>query len=182
VSRLRSVLVRAGFDAGRAITSVSGCYQLHLPADAWLDVEACTRAIDAAEAALRHGDVVGAWGEATVAASIGRRPVLAGDDLPWVDDLRASLATARVRALGCLTEVWLARGVPALAIRLATESVALDPFREPPYRQLMAAHFLAGDRAQALRTYERCARLLAAELGVAPHPETTALRDRLSGA
>ena len=53
--------------------------------------------------------------------------------------------------------------------------------REPPYRQLMRAHFLAGDRSQALRTYERCAHLLAGELGVDPHPETTALRDQLSG-
>ncbi len=181
LSRLRTVLVRAGFDAGRAITSVSGCYQLHLPHDAWIDAEACARAIDAAEAALRHGEPTRAWSEATVAAAIARRPVLAGEDLPWVDDLRTSLGAARVRALECLTEVWLASGNPALAISLATESIALDPFREPPYRLLMRAHFLAGDRAQALRTYDRYAHLLATELDAPPHPETTALRDHLAG-
>ena len=39
----------------------------------------------------------------------------------------------------------------------------------------MQAHSAAGDDAEALRTYERCRRLLAEELGAYPSPETEAL-------
>lgn len=180
VSKLRTVLVRAGFDPDRALTMVSGCYQLHLPADGWVDLEACPRAVDAAEAALRRGDVAAAWGDATVASAIARRPFLAGEDAPWVDDVRRRLRRWRVRALDCLTDVWLERGDAPLAISLASESIGLEPYRESAYRHLMRAHFLAGDRGEALRTYDRCARVLDTELGVAPHPDTVALRDALA--
>jgi SARP family transcriptional regulator, regulator of embCAB operon len=180
VSKVRGVLVRAGVDAERVIATVSGCYQLRLPAGAWVDLEACPLALDRGEAALRRGDVAAAWSEATVASAIARRPFLPGEDQPWVDEVRARLRGWRVRALDCLTDVWLTRNNPALALSLASESVGLEPFRESGYRHLMRAHHLAGDRAEALRVYERCARLLEAELGVAPHPQTTALRDEIA--
>jgi SARP family transcriptional regulator, regulator of embCAB operon len=36
----------------------------------------------------------------------------------------------------------------------------------------MTAHFTTGNRAEALRAYERCRVLLAEELGVGPSPAT----------
>jgi hypothetical protein len=78
-----------------------------------------------------------------------------------------------------LAEVWLQRGNASLAIAVAAEAVGLEPFRESGYRQLMRAHVLAGNRAEALRTYEWCVRILADEIGVEPDHETTALRDSL---
>ena len=45
----------------------------------------------------------------------------------------------------------------------------------------MRAHFEAGDRAEALRTYRRCEQLLANELGVAPHPDTVDLLHEIDG-
>ena len=65
---------------------------------------------------------------------------------------------------------------PALAVRVAEQSVALEPFRESGHRRLIQLHHRAGDRAQALRAYERRRELLSAELGVAPAPETEAAR------
>jgi DNA-binding SARP family transcriptional activator len=58
---------------------------------------------------------------------------------------------------------------------VAEQAVALEPYRESGYRRLMLLHHRAGDRAEALRVYERCRRLLAEELGTAPSPETEAL-------
>ena len=56
-------------------------------------------------------------------------------------------------------------------MRWAEQTIALAPFRESGYRRLMEAHVTAGDRAEALRVYERCRRLLADELGTYPSPE-----------
>ena len=39
----------------------------------------------------------------------------------------------------------------------------------------MEAHVAAGNRAEALRVYERCRRLLADELGTYPSPETESI-------
>ena len=65
-------------------------------------------------------------------------------------------------------------------MKWAKEAVALEPFRESGYRRLMEIHVAAGNRAEALRVYERCRRLLADELGAFPSPETEAIyRDLL---
>ena len=43
----------------------------------------------------------------------------------------------------------------------------------------MRAHFAAGERGQALETYEACRAMLAAEFGVEPEPDTAALAGRI---
>lgn len=43
----------------------------------------------------------------------------------------------------------------------------------------MACHFAMGDRPSALRRYDRCAQVLAEELGIEPMPETRRLRARI---
>lgn len=53
--------------------------------------------------------------------------------------------------------------------------LALDPLHEPAQRELMALYARTGQHAAALRQYDESVRLLDAELGVAPEPETTAL-------
>jgi DNA-binding SARP family transcriptional activator len=58
---------------------------------------------------------------------------------------------------------------------LAEEAVAAEPFRETGYRRLMQLLRDQGNRAEALRVYERCRRLLRDELGVSPSSETEAL-------
>ena len=60
-------------------------------------------------------------------------------------------------------------------MKWAEQTIALAPFRETGYRRLMEAHVAAGDRAEALRVYERCRRLLADELGTYPSPETESI-------
>jgi tetratricopeptide (TPR) repeat protein len=59
-------------------------------------------------------------------------------------------------------------------VQPATELVGLEPFRESAHLRLMRAHMAAGDRAEALRAYNRCRRLLAEELGVDPSSELRA--------
>ena len=69
----------------------------------------------------------------------------------------------------------LANGEPPLAAQLAREVVELEPFRETGWQRLIRALAGGGNRAEALRAYAQCKKLLADELGVAPPPETEAI-------
>lgn len=175
VSRLRSLLAGLGLPGNRSIESAFGCYQLRLPLDAWVDIEAALEAIDQAESAVRAGDPRRAWASAEVAVIAARRPFLPGDSGPWVERQRAALHDLLVRAVDCLADIWLATGEPALAIQAASEAVALEPFRETGYQRLMRVHAAVGNRAEALRVYESCRALLAEELGADPSAQTEQL-------
>lgn len=178
VSRTRTALRGAGMPP-EALLSGLGTYQLRLPADSWVDVEAGTRAVDRAEARLRQGDLGQAWAEAAVASAITRRPLLPHEDAPWLDDTREHLRAGRIRALDVLSEVWLAQGEPAQAVALSAESIGLAPLRESSWRLLMRAHATAGNAAEALRAYRQCAAVLERELGVGPTRTTVALHEQI---
>ena len=74
VSKLRALLGQAGL-ASTTLASSFGCYQLRLPSDAWIDLEAAADGLDRAEGALRAGDPRQAGGWAQVAYHIARRPL-----------------------------------------------------------------------------------------------------------
>ncbi len=175
VSKLRALLTECGLDGSAHLTSAFGCYQLTLPAGTWIDVVAADEAATAAERALAAGELEQARIDASTAETLARRTFLPGEDGRWVEDERAGLRETLVRALDCLAEVNRLSGDAAAAIRAAEELIVLDPFRETGYRRLMEAHVAAGNRAEALRVYERCRRLLAEELGAYPSPETESI-------
>ncbi len=172
VSKLRAALDEAG--AGASIEHAFGCYQLRLPADAWVDVEAATAAVHEAEAALHQGDLQAANGAALVANAIARRPFLPGDAGEWVERRREHLRQVRIRALEVRGRVALANHDPAGAATDAGLVVELEPYRETGHVLLMRAHAAAGNPAQALAAFERLRTTLADELGASPSPETEA--------
>lgn len=178
VSKLRTVLARGAPHA--ALASDNACYQAML-ADAWVDTEAAANAVDRAEGALRRNALHEAWSQATVAAGIARRPVLPGEELPWVAALRGRIRSLRVRALDVLAQVYLARADHPLAVSTARELTDLEPYREAGYRHLMAAHNASGDRADAIRVYAELRELLGEDLGVDPAPETRRVFEQLLG-
>ena len=175
MTKLRTLLSECGIDGSSALTSAFGCYQLTLPAGAWIDVHAAANALERAETALAAGDHEYARAQASTAAELARRVFLPGEDGPWVEDQRRDLRDILVRALECLRDAALANEEFGDAVRFAAEITELEPFRESSYRALMQAHAAAGDPAEALRVYERCRRFLADELGAYPSPESEAV-------
>jgi SARP family transcriptional regulator, regulator of embCAB operon len=172
ISKLRRSLLAV--DEGLAIASDAGCYQL-LAGDAWIDVDAAVSAVDRAEGALRRGERAEAWSEATVAAGIAARPVLPGEDLPWVGSLRGRVRSSHIRALDVLARLSLADRRLPLAIAFAEQLVALEPFRETSFQHLMRAQLAAGNRGEAVRVYGGLRDRLRDELGVDPSAETQAV-------
>jgi DNA-binding SARP family transcriptional activator/pimeloyl-ACP methyl ester carboxylesterase len=172
VSKLRGLLAESGVNGPNTLTSAFGCYRLDLPEGTWVDVIAAADAAEEAEAALAAGELEKAKALATHAASLARPVFLPGEEGVWVDGKRSELADIVHRALTCLAEASLRTGDPSAAGKAAEEAISLEPYRESGYRRLMQAHAAAGNRAEALRVYERCRKLLAEELGAYPSPET----------
>ena len=170
VSKLRTVL-----GENVSIEHAFGCYQLRLPADAWVDVEACDAALHEAELAFRGGRLTQATGSALVANAIAGRPFLAGDVSAWSERRREHLRRVRVRALEVRGRVALARDDPVGAATDAAIVLDLDPYRESAHALLMQAHVAAGNPAQALAAYERLRAVLAEDLGTLPSAEAEAI-------
>jgi YVTN family beta-propeller protein len=182
VSKLRSLLAESGVDSAGALTGAFGCYRLVLPEGSWVDVVAAERALQEAENAFALGDLEKAKDAARLTESLVRQPFMPGEEGAWVEGKRRELSEVRARALSVLADACLRSGEPREAAKWAEQAIAVEPFRESGYRRLMEAHVAAGDRAEALRVYERCRRLLAEELGAYPSPETESIYRGLLGA
>ena len=150
----------------------------------WLVKMLTTEGI-ALRAALLN-DVTPPWpgvscgGGSLIATTILRRPFLPGDDGPWAESRRVSLAGVLLRALDCRVDALVANGELKLALTHAQEAARLEPYRESGYRRLMRLHAQNGDRAEAIRVFLECKRLLELELGVAPSAETQTLYRELA--
>jgi predicted ATPase/DNA-binding SARP family transcriptional activator len=127
-------------------------------------------------------------GELEQAAALYRGELLAGFGLPdceafedWLLLSRERLGYQALTVLQQLGEAALARGEPIEAIEAARRQLALDPWREAAYRQLMRALTLSGDRAAALAAYARCQKVLRDELDVVPDDETRLLAEQIEG-
>jgi DNA-binding SARP family transcriptional activator len=175
VSRVRCVLGEAGLAPAEALRNAFGCYQLHLPAGATVDLDLLPRAVETAERALDAGDPRRAAAAAARACELATRPVLPGEEAPWLERLREERQGWHLRALDALAEAGLRGGDGRSAVESAEAAVALEPLREAGYALLMRAQAAMGNRGEALRVYERLCRLLSEELGVDPSPELRAV-------
>lgn len=181
VSRLRARLAGVGLPRSRIIGNAFGCYQFTPRGDVWVDVEAALVGVDAAEGAIAAGDPFAAYGPSLIAVTVLRRPFLTGQDGEWVEGRRAALASNLVRALDCRVEALAANQELELALMHAREVVRLEPYRESSYRRLMRMLDRNGDRAEAVRVYLECERLLKQDLRVSPSDETEALYREIAG-
>jgi DNA-binding SARP family transcriptional activator len=157
--------------------------RLVLPEGAWVDIEAASEAVHAAEAAAARSDAIAAYGPARVAQHIGARPFLAGEEATWIDEERRRLEDLYVRSLELVANASLVIGGSEIdtAGRAARALIAAAPYRESGYRLQMQVFEAQGNRAEALQLYDRLRTLLRDELGAAPSNATQELHRTLLG-
>ncbi len=168
LSRLRRLFRNSAVDLD--IATVSGSVGLSLPSDFWVDVDAARNALDEAEGFLRSNKPAEAWPLALVAYSITERGFLAGEEQAWVIRERDRIRGDHLTTLECLSDITLLMGELTAAARFARQCTDIEPFRESAYEREIRAEMKMGNRAEALRTYERLRAQLSRELGTDPSP------------
>jgi DNA-binding SARP family transcriptional activator len=180
VSRCRAALVAAlgpEADGVDPLVRTGGRYAVAMPAGAELavDLEEAEAALAEARRRLAAGAPREAHDLAWSAAGAMAGPFLAGWSGRWVDDVRARLDEVALGALELASQAALSAGDASDALAAADEAVARAPLRESAQRARLAALGATGNRAEALRAYQRLRRALADEMGVDPAPETEAV-------
>ncbi|MEN9629799.1 MAG: hypothetical protein RJA10_3027, partial [Pseudomonadota bacterium] len=93
----------------------------------------------------------------------------------WLQRQRQRVQQRRVDAWAQRIAAHEAAGALAAAIDGAQRLLALDPWHEVGWRRLIRLHYLRGDRASALASFQRFEREVCAPQGLRPSGETLAL-------
>ncbi len=147
----------------------------------WVDVVAHRQLATEVAQAMRSRDY------STVVASAKQAEALYVDDFhahddesEWASDIRDELRTRRKLMLVDAADSAIELGWMRDAIEMSTLAISLDACFERAHRSLMRAYAGIGETDSALRSYERCRRNLASNLGAPPSPQTEALRKQLT--
>lgn len=126
--------------------------------------------------------------DAALAAALARYQgdFLTGFDLPdaqefedWITVERERYRRLAINGFATLSRRREQAGDFPAALAALQQALAIDPFQEDLQRAALRLHYLAGDRAGAIRRYEELVRLLDEEMGVPPMAETRSLYDAI---
>lgn len=183
VSELRRILepgLQRGRDSRFILTRPEG-YSFNEEADCLVDLEEFDRHRRRARALHREGRWLEAVREYEAALQWCQGDFLEADlYVEWTQQPRERWRESRLGALTHLAECYARVGQYERAIERARHTVELHDDWELGYLQLMRTLLLAGRRAEALRVYERCRKVLKENLGLEVSAEMEALRDQLA--
>jgi DNA-binding SARP family transcriptional activator len=171
---LRVVLSRVRSALGGDAVAGRAAVRLAFPEPVEVDVEQLERAVVEAELSKGRAEE---WPASRLAAA----ELLPGIDASWLGPVRAHVDDLRARGLALIGDAELRRGAAgAHAARSAAgELLRLAPFREAGHRLMIEALVAQGERAEALRAFDRLRVTLREELGAAPGRELQKLHLRL---
>lgn len=151
-----------------------GGYELNCTAGVGVDVARFDALATEGDRLVRHGDAGGAAASWRRAVDLYRGDITAGDDIRVIVE-RERLRARYLTLLALLGDRHFHADDYRGALEYASRLLRHDPCREDAYRMTMRCHLRLGERAQALRQYQVCARLLDREFGATPEPATEAL-------
>lgn len=155
-------------------------YRLRPTADIWLDCAEFSAGCADGLRLLEQGQITAGIQRLQAALQLYQ-----GDFLPdtlyesWAEAERERLRNTFLRSADRLAQVFAEQQRDEELIALAERILAHDNCWERAYRFLMLAYARQGNRAAALRAFQRCADHLARELDVEPAPITLAFAERL---
>ncbi len=160
------------------VVHVDRSYRLNVDAGIGIDIVEFEKHVSAAEHSARAHEE---QGSATAYATAVR---LYTGDLLVDTDLHAVLERERLRslyltALARLADHHYEQGDCMNALGCALAILVDDPCREDAHRLAMRCYVWRGERAQALRQYQLCERILRREFDAIPEPATTSLFDQI---
>jgi len=181
--RLRRVIEPAGVPTGQyLVTTSQGEVGFRAGADVWVDIaafeEAVAKAVAGRPEALQEEDAA----QLELALRLYEGELLEGFYDDWVLRERERLRALYLQALACLMHRAAARSDLKAAIGHGRRLLAEDPLRESVHREVMRLCLRDGQRAEALRQFAECRRILDDELQVEPMPETLVLYREIIGA
>ena len=184
LTNLRKVIGQLQAEVAPYVAVTRHALAVHPDADHWLDVAVFEAELAAAEHTMSgNGDVPADHLQAAV-------DLYQGDFLEgvYVDSHAfhdwSLLERERLRfrvtgALHLLIEHYMGAGSFDAAQQHIFHLLRLDPLRESAHRQAIRLYMHLGQRENAVRQYQTCARLLDEELGIAPTAETTELYQQI---
>jgi DNA-binding SARP family transcriptional activator len=148
------------------------------PQYCWVDAHAFESRVEKAEL-LREGDL-----EARNPSNDGVRPVegalslykgtFLGEDAneSWIITYQERLRSKFIRVVRKLGNHFERNGQWQKAVECYQKGLEADELTEEFYQRLMTSYLSLGRRAEALAVYNRCRRILQANLGIDPSPRT----------
>jgi len=110
------------------------------------------------------------------ALDLHKGPFLPSDaGLEWIVSLRETLKNRFLRIIMAAGRHWEQSGEWERAAEYFAKGIETDVLAEEFYRRLMVCHLNLGNNAAAVTIYNRCRRLLRAELGIEPSADTMAV-------
>jgi DNA-binding SARP family transcriptional activator len=154
-------------------------YGLRPGADLWLDTEHFERLVAEGDRAFKTNPEValGRYREAT--------GLFQGEYLQdclyeeWASEERERMLTLYLRTADRLARILIDREMWEEAVEICQSILARDDCWEQAYRLMMTAYISLGNRAQALRTYQRCLESLKRELDIEPAAATVSLYESI---
>ena len=148
--------------------------------DSWmLDVLDFEQAVARAEQAEQEGNHVALRFALEKAVELYQGELLPDCYDDWVLPERDRLSQLFLDVLEWLLCLREQEGDYQGAIRIAQRLQRTDPLQEASYRHLMRLYAASGNRAAAVRTYQRCVAVLERELAVEPGPATRQVYEQL---
>jgi ATP/maltotriose-dependent transcriptional regulator MalT/DNA-binding SARP family transcriptional activator len=158
-----------------------GDYQLNPEFSYQIDIEQFDALLSEGENARRARNFAECISAYEGALKLYRGEFMQGSYEPWVEEQRTYYREQYLRLLEALAGVAQTANDWPRAMQLAQQILHEDQFREDIHCLLMRGHAALGNRGAVKEQYENLKRLLFAELGVNPSPETQQLYQQLIG-
>jgi DNA-binding SARP family transcriptional activator len=155
-----------------------GAYRLNLEAGVAIDVAQFEHLVTAADRYRVAGEPAAAQRLYAAAVELYRGDLCMDTDPQDVIE-RERLRSTYLAALGNLAEHHYTRGDMDTCLTYTSKVLGVEPCREDAHRLAIRCYHQLGQRAQALRQFRLCERVLRMEFDAAPEPETIALFDRI---